>query len=336
MSKRKNSRRHNNVLLMIMRIAVVILIFILLIYLGMFNLTKLQKMIFSLWVIPALICFLTSMIVLTYRWQILLNAVNIKPGIRTLMRLTFIGYSFNTVIPGGVGGDLIKSYYVIKWQNNNRTASVTTIVLDRVLGIYTMFLTAAIAVGGTLLLMTHFNENIGQTGILLSLGYIVISLASLMFIGFMLCLNERIQNSKLAKWVTTHSPGHRLINKVYSTVYSFRERKGALVKAIMISFLAQLSLIVGMYCIGQAAEETVLLFKHFLFLAPVALILNAIPIGPGGIGSGEALVEWLFMLFGSNNGSEVMAVLHIAFIFFSGIGFTLYIRGKSEFAQIRK
>lgn len=67
----------------------------------------------------------------------------------------------------------------------------------------------------------------------------------------MLCLNERIHNTKLAKWVTTQLPSHRLINKVYSTVYSFREKKGALVKAITISFLAHLPLIVGMYCIGQ-------------------------------------------------------------------------------------
>jgi uncharacterized membrane protein YbhN (UPF0104 family) len=63
-------------------------------------------------------------------------------------------------------------------------------------------------------------------------------------------------------------------------------------------------------------------------LCPIASILNSIPIGPGGLGSGEAFAEWLFMLFGSQNGSEIAAILHIIFILFSLIGFTIYIKEK--------
>jgi uncharacterized membrane protein YbhN (UPF0104 family) len=62
----------------------------------------------------------------------------------------------------------------------------------------------------------------------------------------------------------------------------------------------------------------------------VALILNAIPIGPGGMGSGEAFVESLFMLFGSRNGGEITAVFHIVVILFSVIGFFIYIKGKGN------
>jgi len=121
---------------------------------------------------------------------------------------------------------------------------------------------------------------------------------------------------------------------LYSTLYSFREKKLTLFKAIVLSFVGQSPLIVGMYCIGRGADETVLGLAHYLFLAPLALILNAIPVGPGGMGSGEALVESLFMLFGSRNGGEVTAVFHMTLVLFSVIGFTLYVRKKGEFDRV--
>lgn len=318
---------------MVVRVAAVITIFVLLIYFGALDLAKVRMMVVRWWSGAAAICLLTSVIVSMFRWQILLNAVDIRPGIKVVMRLSFIGYAFSTVIPGAVSGDIIKAYYIVKGRNDKKTAAVTTIVLDRVLALFTMLLTAAAAIGGALLLMPQLAQNPEQTRHLLSLGCIVISLAIIMLFGFLLCLNKRLRNTQLAIWVTTRPPAHRIIDRLYSTIYSFREKKRALVKTIMVSFVGQSPIILGMYCIGRAADETVLRLAHYLFLAPVASILNAIPLGPGGVGSGEALVESLFILFGSRNGSEITAVGHIIFILFSIIGFTLYVRGKKELAE---
>lgn len=333
MTHRKEFSPYTHVLGMVARVAAVITIFVLLIYFGALDLAKVRMMVVRWWSGAAAICLLTSVIVSMFRWQILLNAVDIRPGIKMVMRLSFIGYAFSTVIPGAVSGDIIKAYYIVKGRNHKKTAAVTTIVLDRVLALFTMLLTAAAAIGGALLLMPQLAQNPEQTRNLLSLGYIVISLAIIMLFGFLLCLNKRLRNTQLAIWVTTRPPGHRIIDRLYSTLYSFRDKKRALVKTIVVSFLGQFPLILGMYCIGRAADETVLRLAHYLFLAPIALILNAIPLGPGGMGSGEALVESLFILFGSRNGSEITAVGHIVLILFSIIGFTLYVRGKRELAE---
>jgi hypothetical protein len=330
MIHKKESSSFTRSLWMIARITIVIMIFILLVYFDVLDLEKVQKMIVRWWSVAAAIFFLSSVIISMFRWQILLNAVGIQPGFKMVMRLSFIGYAFSTVIPGAVSGDIIKAYYIVKGLNNKRTAAATTIVMDRVVGLFTMLLTAAVAIGGVLLLKTQLLQDPKQTYNLLLLGCIVISLAITMLVGFLICLNQRLRKSQFVKWVTTRPPGHRIIDKLYSTIYSFREKKQFLFKAILASFVGQLPLIIGMYCIGRAADETVLRLAHYLFLAPVALILNAIPIGPGGMGSGEAFVESLFMLFGSINGSEVIAVFHIAFILFSVIGFLLYIKGKER------
>ena len=330
MIQKRESSSFTRSLWMIARITIVIMIFILLIYLDVLDLVKVRMMVVRWWSGAAAILFFSSVIISMFRWQILLNAVGIQPGFKMVMRLSFIGYAFSTVIPGAVSGDIIKAYYIVKGLNNKRTAAATTIVMDRVVGLFTMLLTAAFAIGGVILLKTQLLQDPKQTYNLLLLGCTVIGIAISMLVGFLICLNQRLRNSQFVKWVTTQPPGHRIVDKLYSTIYSFREKKQFLFKAILASFVGQLPLIIGMYCIGRAADETVLRLAHYLFLAPVALILNAIPIGPGGMGSGEALVESLFMLFGSINGSEVIAVFHIAIILFSVIGFLLYIKGKER------
>ena len=44
----------------------------------------------------------------------------------------------------------------------------------------------------------------------------------------------------------------------------------------------------------------------------------------------------LFSWFGSENGSEIIAVLHLAFIIFSVIGFSLYVSGKTKVQEDSK
>ena len=113
------------------------------------------------------------------------------------------------------------------------------------------------------------------------------------------------------------------------------DKKQVILKSILISIIAQLLNIICMFCIGQASGENNLKLVHYFFLSPIASMLNSIPIGPGGLGSGEVFIEWLFMLFGSQNGGEIIAVIHIIFILFSVIGFTIYIKEKKDFEDIK-
>ena len=50
------------------------------------------------------------------------------------------------------------------------------------------------------------------------------------------------------------------------------------------------------------------------------MMLNAIPISPGGIGTGELFTFKLYQAFGSSNGANVMILFHIGNIIFSLIG----------------
>ena len=62
------------------------------------------------------------------------------------MLLGFIGMVFNLVIPGAVGGDLIKAAYLVRMQIR-KTQAIASMVIDRILGLLGLFILAAIAGG---------------------------------------------------------------------------------------------------------------------------------------------------------------------------------------------
>ena len=292
-------------------------------------------MISDRWILIAVFCYFIVITVSIVRWQLLLNAVNIHPGIRSVTRLTFIGYAFNMIIPGGVGGDIVKAYYVARGRNDKRTAAVTTIGLDRLLGLFSMFLTGAISVSGLIIFYPDFIKSAEQKLFFNSIAILIICASVFMAAGLSIFLSRILHQTSVIQWLINRAPGHSLINTVYSTIYSFRQNKKVLLKTISLSFVSQFAFIIAMFCIGSAAMESNIRFQHYLFLSPVSLILNAIPISPGGIGSGEYLVDWLFKSFGSQNGSEIMFILHAIFILVSLAGFIVYIRGRHDFQDIK-
>ena len=62
------------------------------------------------------------------------------------MLLGFIGMVFNLVIPGAVGGDLIKAAYLVRMRIR-KTQAIASMVIDRIVGLLGLFILAAIAGG---------------------------------------------------------------------------------------------------------------------------------------------------------------------------------------------
>jgi len=60
--------------------------------------------------------------------------------------LTMIGMLFNVAIPGAVGGDLIKGYYITRVAPGRKAQAATSIVMDRVAGLIGLFFLGAVGV----------------------------------------------------------------------------------------------------------------------------------------------------------------------------------------------
>src|SRR5208337_4603750 len=88
--------------------------------------------------------FQCSLIITYLRWYLLVRVIEPRFTLRSTMLLGFIGYVFNLVIPGAVGGDLIKAAYLVR-MHIKRTQAIASMVIDRILGLLALFILAAIA-----------------------------------------------------------------------------------------------------------------------------------------------------------------------------------------------
>ncbi len=96
-----------------------------------------------------------------------------------------------------VSGDIIKAYYTIKGQNE-KTALAASILIDRMMGMYTMFLAAAFVMIYFLIYSTFLdNTAVWSHPHLMALGsYIIFTSFILSLLGLLL-MNRKVRNSKI-------------------------------------------------------------------------------------------------------------------------------------------
>ena len=85
-----------------------------------------------------------SLLITFVRWSILVRVIEPRFTLRSSILLGFIGYVFNLVIPGAVGGDVIKAAYLARMQIR-KTQAIASMVIDRILGLLGLFILAAVA-----------------------------------------------------------------------------------------------------------------------------------------------------------------------------------------------
>src|SRR5262249_61374186 len=93
----------------------------------------------------AMLAYLVVEIAAAFRWHVLLKVQNIHLSVRRLAGLFFIGLFFNQFLPGGTGGDIIKSYYLLKETPDKKAGALLAVGVDRFIG-----LVALVAIPATL------------------------------------------------------------------------------------------------------------------------------------------------------------------------------------------
>ena len=83
------------------------------------------------------------------RWYLLVRALHLPFRLVDAFRLGFLGYLFNFVVVGSVGGDLFKAIFIAREQPGRRAEAVATVLVDRIVGVYALvLLTSAVILGG--------------------------------------------------------------------------------------------------------------------------------------------------------------------------------------------
>ncbi|MBT3585444.1 MAG: flippase-like domain-containing protein [Halobacteriovoraceae bacterium] len=277
--------------------------------------------------LACLTCIFCQALFSSFRWKILLRIGTQAPlPAWSMIRLTWIGLFFNSVLPGAVTGDFIKMLYARDLDKNlSKTYLLTSVLMDRILGLFgLLFLlglfsifnyNAVIAVSPKIKNLLHFN-------FLLFAGVIVFFAT--------LFLKRSIQELILKYCLVIPKLG-KFIHNTLQQVWLIGRHKKAVFTCLAMSMALQFSNILAFYFISSPFYGVEVSLPHVFTFIPIGFIAVAIPITPAGLGTGHVAFQELFSLFGIQGGSSFFNLYFLCMISINLLGFIPYmLSGKKH------
>ena len=96
--------------------------------------------------VVAFVLFQLGLVIRAYRWLVLQRALGVSVTYSRLVVLYFVGFFFNTFLPSGFGGDVVKMFELA--QHSRRGAeSVSGVLAERIVGLLASCLLALVGLG---------------------------------------------------------------------------------------------------------------------------------------------------------------------------------------------
>lgn len=291
---------------------------------GQINLHDLQALAHPMIATGLLSLVALNLALANWRWMVLLRTRDFDASFLTTFPLTLIGLFFSYALPGSVGGDVIKAFYVAKENPERKMAAVTTVLADRVIGLYCMLCMAVASVFMDVDLILQ-NRNLKVLACVLIGAFVMIS------VGLMAVFSKRVQNwTQLERRLPRMPMGHKLY-RAYHSFHLYTHNRLGLLKAFLLSLVSQVIAILFIYVVGHILGETIG-FKTYLFAVPIGFMISAIPISPAGIGVGQMAFAYLFRAHSgvvSNVGETAITAYQITLFIWSLVGCAFYLLRKS-------
>ena len=245
------------------------------------------------WLVAAIGAYLSFVLVSAWRWQVLLDARDLRYSTGYLARVFVIGLFFCKLLPTSIGGDVMRIAYTAKKDRVAEAFSAT--FLDRMIGFTSLlFLAVVVALGLFLLSAQSRALELVVAGVRLRgagiLGLLCAGLGALVLVtlAFFSDAGHRLVNRVFGR-VRLAKLGERL-DRAFDAVKGYRRHRGALAASFVAGMGVQAMLSVAWWCTARAIGGTVPLVYYFIFIPLLNIVVNIPTIG------GLGVREWAFVL----------------------------------------
>lgn len=260
------------------------------------------------------------------RWLVLLRGQGFNATTKQTLPLTLMGIFFNYAMPGSVGGDIIKGYYLAQEFPERKLGAGVSVFMDRLIGFFIMVFSGSVVV-------LAFRDQLEHDPRLVAIanGTLLITFVFIVVLG--VSLSRRLQTPiRFFANFLAKAPGRKQIEQIYRAMHSYRYRVRELIYALLFSTINQGLLIAFFYYAAQLLGETDIPISAFWFCIPVGLVAMAVPISPAGVGVGQAVFFFLFQATlgrPAQVGSVGITLLQLFQFLFAIVGAFFYLkRGK--------
>lgn len=246
--------------------------------------------------------FLLGACVGTLRFSVLLGLANVTAPLLTLFKLQLVGLFFNVVIPGNIGGDVVKALYVARdVERAKRTTIVLLAFVERLLGVAALVLVAS--------LVTIFRPSIWSDPLLRPLAGAVAALgaATLVSGAAAIAIVQRA-GPRLDAYTSGPSKIAKLLNRLVASLRLLASEPRRLVVALALSMTTHVAAMGLFTALTRAILERNVAFSQVATVFPLGLLTLMLPISPSGLGVGHVAFKRLFEAIGVAGGATVFNV----------------------------
>lgn len=252
----------------------------------------------------------------TWKWQVLLEALDARVGFNRLHAVTYMALFFNNFLPGSLGGD---GFRVLRTAQDAGSAAdaAAVVVMDRLTGMIALVLFVCVAAAYDL-----------TTGPILFPEPVMWKILALAVLALVACFVGTKLSDRVSLLNRLPLPGlaRKIVDQLAGAFRVLHRHPSTWRGSMYLSIGTLLAMVVAMYYYAVAASIPVT-FVATLLIVPLASFLILVPISFNGLG----LQEGAFMLFFGAVGVEPTQALvlaigpRISLLIFSLIGGIVYL-----------
>lgn len=242
-----------------------------------------------------------------FRWQILLHGLDLKPPLKKITIAFSGGLFFNLIMPSTIGGDVARTYTLFSHTKEGGKVAAT-VILDRLTGFLALNFIAILA-------LVCGSRYINNQMVIISIVIMTLAFTSIAMILF----SRRASKKLCSLFDFLHLHKITLLwMKVFSAISLFRQKKGLLIKAFIVSIFIQTFSVIVTYLItiSLGAQAKML---YFFILVPIIGAISTLPVTIGGLGLRDASSVLFFSKIGIT-ANIALATSLITFFFSTAVG----------------
>lgn len=226
------------------------------------------------------------------RVRYILGHQGIATGLWQCVLFNCSGILYSAFLPGGISGDAVRAYLFMKAIPDHRLGILGAMFLDRVLGLLSMVtlgMLAALYMAITLPVIRPYLPAFAAIFVALIGG-----LAAVYFIGARHQHHE-VAHGRIARlWA--------MFRRVVADLRIHHYPVSVLLSVALQSVLIHVTAVAVIY-LCSVHSGAGLGFLEVFVATPIGLLVNAIPLSPGGLGIGENAFEILYRAIGGQQGA---------------------------------
>lgn len=231
----------------------------------------------NLWYVPVGVAlYLTSQYVSSYRWQFLCAPLHFNLALREFFDYYMIGMFLSLFLPGAIGGDVGRMYYLAKRCNRKKREALLTLLAERGVGL------VAVLIMTSVLCLLPVTAPIPAV-----IRYAMVAMAGVALLGYLALRVFPVQ--RLAEKFQPLS--------LLAQAEIYWKDTPLLTKSVAISFVIQ-ALIISIQVLIAHALGMEVPFLYLVAVYGIVGLISVIPISFNGIGVREGAYTSLFQFIG--------------------------------------